>query len=205
MDQKNVIIAKEELNDLVGNIVTINDKDMALYESAFKEVFADGVKLSFMSMVFYATYTPELLIGLLEAGQFRDWLREAVEEEKHIGANNDYEYWEPSMDTERYGIKGKDVSNCTINIRELAKASYSKIAAANEWYGTPEGKEELGEYDLSERDIMDIKTIILGYPYLMRRYDYNEGFAKDIMEYTRIICKQICDDTEKEMSQKTGV
>ena len=57
--------------------------------------------------------------------------------------------------------------------------------------GTPEGKEELGEYDLSERDIMDIKTIILEYPYLMRRYDHDEGFAKEIMEYAGIIHKQL--------------
>ena len=181
--------AREQLNILLGNMITIEEADMAAYDKCFADVFKDGINFSYMSATFFAQFASEILVGALSSNPFRKFLSRAVAEERERSVPGTY--WEENMEQLRFGIPGKDYSADMADITSMMNTSYVKVMALNDWYGTSEGKAEFELYCLSGRAIRDIKSLVCEFPYLIRRYDYDKQFANEIMEYAGIVAEQI--------------
>lgn len=190
LDQKIIENAKDQFNILFQNMLVFEDEDMASYEACYENVFKNGINFSYMSTTFFAQFTGELLIGMYASNPFRKYLIKALDEEK---AYNDklIEYWDESMLENRFGIAGRDYENDTKDLYGMMNASYNKIKSLGEWFGTEDGKKEFEMYCLSRKAVKDIKRIACEYPYLVRRYDHDQTFAKDVMEYAGVIAQQI--------------
>lgn len=181
--------AKEQLSILVGNMFQITDEDMAGYDACYADVFKDGISFSFMSSTFYAQFAAEILVGCLSSNPFRKFLIQAIDEER--ARTEPGEYWQANMQELRFGIEGRDYAADKADLLDMMNVSYTKIMSLNNWYGTKEGKEEFDMYCLSRKASRDIRTVICQLPYLIRHYDYDVKFAKEIMEYAGIVAKQV--------------
>ena len=73
----------------------------------------------------------------------------------------------------------------------MKNTSYNKISSLNQWFGTDDGMKEFDMYCLSRKALKDMKRIICEYPYLIRKYDYDQEFANEIMEYAGIVAVQL--------------
>lgn len=189
--------AQHEFNVLMGNMFEFNDEDMAKYDACYADVFKDGINFSYMSATFYAQFASEILLAALSSNPFRKFVAHAIEEER--GRSEPGQYWDEGMNELRFGIPGKDYTADTRDLTAMMNASYVKIASINNWYGTKEGKEEFEMYCLSKRAVKDIKSMVCELPYLLRHYDYDAQFAKEIMEYAGIVANQI-----REMAGEEG-
>lgn len=181
--------AQEQFNILMGNMFQFNDEDMALYDRCYADVFKDGINFSYMSATFYAQFASEILLAALSSNPFRKFVVHAIEEER--GRTEPGTYWDESMEGLRFGIEGKDYEADTKELTDMMNVSYVKIMSLNNWYGTKEGKEEFEMYCLSKRAVKDIKSMVCELPYLLRHFDFDAGFAKEIMEYAGIVANQI--------------
>ena len=148
-----------------------------------------------MSVTFYAQFSAELLVGLLASNPLRKQLVQSLDEEK-AAIETPVEYWDDSMNENRFGIVGKDYKNDMRDLYGMMNISYNKIKSLSDWFGTAEGKKEFEMYCLSRKAKKDIKRIICEYPYLVRKYDHDETFAKEIMEYAGIVANQIIQASE---------
>ncbi|MBR1854608.1 MAG: hypothetical protein IJ794_15940 [Lachnospiraceae bacterium] len=187
--------AKLRFNTLLSNILEFKDEDTKLYDDAFADVFSDGINFSYMSAIFFAQYSAELLIAMICSNTLCEWLVAEIEEEKHRG-KEDMHYWEESMNEYRFGLPDLDYADDSTEIMFIAMDTYSKIEAINRWYGTDGGRKELEAFRstgrcMSSQSIRDMVKIVCEYPYLIRRYDFDKEFACDIMEYAGIIEKKI--------------
>jgi len=191
---QNTIDAKNQFNILFNNMFAFEDDDMGQYDACYSNVFSNGVNMSYMSLVFYAQFSAEILVGLLASNPFRKFLVESIENEKNR-SEADMQYWHESMNQKRFGIEGYDYTQDAAELMAMANESYVKVAALNDWFGTEEGKEEFEMYCLSKKAVRDIKTIVCNYPYLIRKYDYDMEFANEIMEYAGIVANQILNST----------
>lgn len=191
MSDANEILAnaKEQLSILVGNMFQITDEDMAGYDACYADVFKDGISFSFMSSTFYAQFAAEILVGCLSSNPFRKFLIQAIDAERE--RTEPGEYWQENMKDLRFGIEGRDYASDKADLLDMMNVSYTKIMSLNNWYGTKEGKEEFDMYCLSRKASRDIRTVICQLPYLIRHYDYDVKFAKEIMEYAGIVAKQV--------------
>jgi len=187
---KETVEAKKQFNQLFGNMFEFDDEDMANYDPCYEAVFSKGLNLSFMSLVFYAQFSAELLLGMLTSNSFRKYLIGEIDAEKGRAADA-MNYWSDSMNENRFGIIGRDYTQDKKDLEAFANDTYLKVAALNEWYGTEDGKKEFDMYCLSKKAVKDIKRIFVEYPYLIRRYDYDQKFATEIMEYAGIVANQI--------------
>lgn len=188
-DTKN---AMEQFNQLFGNMFTFTEEDMPAYDACYEDVFSRGITISFMSAVFYAQFSAELVVGLLASNPLRKYMIQELDKEKER-TEDTMKYWHESMNEKRFGLEGIDYTQDTQDLMEMANVSYIKAAALNDWFGTENGKKEFDMYCLSKKAVRDIKRIICEYPYLMRRYDYDQVFANEIMEYAGIVANQIAD------------
>lgn len=193
--------AMEQFNQLLGNMFVFNDEDMAQYDNCYADVFSKGVTFSYMSSVFFAQFSTEFLIGLLSSNPLREYVIKELDNEK-TRTKDDMTYWHKSMPTHRFGTPHVGYVDDTMDVMNMVDASYIKISSMNEWFGTEEGKKEFENYCLSKEDVRDIKRVVCEYPYLIRRYDYSEVFANEIMEYVGIIVRQIADANPKESEDK---
>ena len=187
---KETVEAKKQFNQLFGNMFEFDDEDMTNYDPCYEAVFSKGLNLSFMSLVFYAQFSAELLLGMLTSNSFRKYLIGEIDAEKGRAADA-MNYWSDSMNENRFGIIGRDYTQDKKDLEAFANDTYLKVAALNEWYGTEDGKKEFDMYCLSKKAVKDIKRIFVEYPYLIRRYDYDQKFATEIMEYAGIVANQI--------------
>ena len=183
---QNTVDAKIQFNELFSNMFVFSDDDMSAYDFCYENVFKTGINFSYMSCVFYAQYAAEILVGLLASNPFRKYLIGELDDEANR-PDDKRVYWEESMNVKRYGREGIDYSEDTKQIMAMANVSFEKIRALNEWYGTKEGQAEFDNYCLSKKAVKDIKRIICEFPHLMRRYDYDQNFANEIMEYAGIV------------------
>lgn len=181
--------AKEQLQLLVGNMFEITDEDMEGYDACYEAVFRDGINFSFMSATFYAQFAAEILVGCLSSNPFRKFLIQAIEAEKSRTESG--EYWQKDMPILRFGIPDRDYTPDIEDLLLMMNTSYTKIMSLNNWYGTKAGKEEFDMYCLSRKASRDIRTVICQLPYLIRHYDYDKKFAKEVMEYAGIVARQI--------------
>ena len=181
--------AKDQLNILLGNMFTFDDDDMANYDKCYSDVFRNGINFSYMSSTFYAQYAAEIMMAALSSNPFRKFIMAAIEAERT--RTEPGEYWHPSMSELRLGLPGKDYTRDVSDIVGMMNVSYVKLTSLNEWYGTDDGKEEFEMYCLSGRAVRDIKAMVCELPYLIRHYDWDETFAKEIMEYAGIVAAQI--------------
>ena len=181
--------SKENFNVLFGNMFKFDDEDMAYYSPCYESVFKDGVTISYMSSTFFAQFSAEILFGMIASNPFRKFLIHALDEEKVITAKRDY--WNESMNELRFGIAGKDYTNDTAELMAMMNTSYNKISSLNQWFGTDEGMKKFDMYCLSRKALKDMKRIICEYPYLIRKYDYDQEFANEIMEYAGIVAVQL--------------
>lgn len=181
---------KEQMNILFENIFVFDGADMACHDACYYDIFRKGVQFSFMSATFYAQFAPELLLGLFSSDPFRKFMAQAIDEEKAV-ANEPVEFWDETMKENRFGIVGRDYTNDIKDLNGMMNVSYNKIKSLGTWFGTPEGKKEFEEYNLSCDDKTVIKRIICELPYLFRKYDHDEAFAKEIMEYAGIVANQL--------------
>lgn len=188
-DTKN---AMEQFNQLFGNMFTFTEEDMSAYDACYEDVFSRGITTSFMSAVFYAQFSAELVVGLLASNPLRKYMIQELDKEKERPEDS-MKYWHESMEEKRFGREGIDYTQDTQDLMEMANVSYIKAAALNDWFGTENGKKEFEMYCLSKKAVKDIKRIICEYPYLIRRYDYDQTFANEIMEYAGIVANQIAD------------
>lgn len=180
--------AKNQFNQIFGNMMTFEDEDMTQYEACYADVFSEGVNLSYMGLIFYANYSAEIMLALLTSNPFRKFLIEELDKEK---ARTGGDYWNDSMRVKRFGIENPNLDQDKAEIMIIANDTYIKISALNKWFGTDEGKKEFDMYCLSKKAIRDMKRIICEYPYLIRRYDFDRTFANEIMEYAGIVATQI--------------
>ena len=181
--------SKENFNTLFGNMFVFEDEDMAYYGPCYENVFKDGITISYMSSTFFAQFSAEILVGMIASNPFRKFLIHALDEEK--AATGSREYWNDTMKDLRFGIPGKDYTNDKNDLMGMMNASYNKISALNQWFGTPDGIKEFDMYCLSRKALRDIKRVVCEYPYLIRKYDYDQTFAHEIMEYAGIVATQI--------------
>lgn len=188
--------AKEQYNKLFENMFVFNDADMAHYNTCFSDVFKKGINFSFMSATFYAQFSAELLVGSLASNPLRKKLVQAIDEEKAV-IEEPITYWDESMNENRFGIIGRDYKNDIKDLFGMMNISYDKIKSLSTWFGNPEGKKEFEQYNLTSDDITVIKRIIIEFPYLFRKYDHDEAFAKEIMEYAGIVANQIIGKQEE--------
>lgn len=196
MDPKQITEnAKEQFNILFENMFEFDDADMTNYNECFANVFKKGVNFSFMSVTFYAQFSAELLVGLLASNPLRKQLVQALDDEK-AAIETPVEYWDESMNENRFGIVGKDYKNDMKDLYGMMNVSYNKIKSLSDWFGTAEGKKEFEMYCLSRKAKKDIKRIICEYPYLVRKYDHDATFANEIMEYAGIVANQIIQASE---------
>lgn len=184
--------AMEQFNQLFGNMFVFNEEDMGQYDACYADVFSRGITTSFMSAVFYAQFSAELVVGLLASNPLRKFIIQELDKEKER-PEAEMVYWHESMSEKRFGLSGVDYTQDNADLMAMANASYIKAAALNDWFGTDEGKKEFELYCLSKKAVRDIKRIICEYPYLIRRYDYDKVFANEIMEYAGIVANQIAD------------
>ena len=182
--------SKEQLNILFENMFVFDDGDMEHFDTCFSDVFKKGVQFSFMSATFYAQFAAELLIGLLSSDRLRKLMAQAIDEEK-AAINEPVEYWDETMKEDRFGIVGKDYKNDIKSLNDMMNTSYNKIKSLSDWFGTAEGKKEFEMYCLSSKAKKDIKHIICEFPYLFRKYDHDEAFANEVMEYAGIVANQV--------------
>ena len=183
--------SKEQLNILFENMFVFDDGDMEHSDTCFYDVFKKGVQFSFMSATFYAQFAAELLIGLLASDPLRKLMAQAIDEEK-AAINEPVEYWNETMKENRFGIIGRDYKNDIKSLNDMMNTSYNKIKSLGTWFGTPEGKKEFEDsYPLTPEDMTVIKRIICEFPYLFRKYDHDEAFAKEVTEYAGIVANQI--------------
>lgn len=185
--------ARKSFNELFGNMFNFEEEDMAVYDECYKAVFSGGNNLSYMSTTFYAQFSAEILVGLLSSNPFRKFLVQELEKEEQ--RNEPGQYWNKTMPEKRFGIQGVDYKDDVADLLGMMQGSYTKIEALNEWFGTADGQKEFDMYCLSRKAIRDIKKIVCGYPYLVRRYDFEKEFANEIMEYAGIIAQQILQTT----------
>lgn len=181
---------RKQFNILFGNMFTFATEDMDGYMQCYEDVFSQGINFSFMSSTFYAQFSAEILLGMLTSNPFRKYLIQMLDEEKN-DVKTPMKYWDESMEEARFGIRNRDYQKDTADILAMMNGSYNKITSLNEWFGTSEGKKEFEMYCLSRKAIKDIKRVICEYPYLIRKYDHDENFAGEIMEYAGIIANQI--------------
>lgn len=178
-----------ELSKLFSNMFTFGAEDKARYDVCYASVFGSGANMSYMSATFFAQFAGEILVGMLASNPFRRFIDRALDEEstrKEPGT-----YWEPTMQQNRFGLAGKDYTADMQALIGMINDSYTKIASLNEWYGTSDGKKEFELYCLSKKATRNIRRAIVEFPYLVRRYDYDQQFAGEIMEYAGIVAAQI--------------
>lgn len=186
--QNETIEAMKQFNGFMGNIMTFVPEDMEAYEKCYADVFHDGMNFSYMSMVFYANYSAEILLAMLTSNPFRKFLIEALDaEEKRTNGD----YWNDTMRTKRFGIPNPNADRDKAELMIIANDTFTKISSLNQWFGTEDGKKEFDMYCLSRKALRDMKRIVCEYPYLIRKYDYDRGFANEIMEYAGIVANQI--------------
>ena len=188
--QQSTIDAKEQFNKLFGNMMTFSDDDMIQYDSCYEDVFKSGINYSFMSCVFFAQYSAEILMGMLASNPFRKYLITCLDDEANYDAS-ELKYWHESMNEKRFGIEGYNYDKDKVDIMAMANDTFIKISALNDWFGTDEGSKEFDMYCLSKKAVRDIKRIICEYPYLMRKYDHDQYFANEIMDYASIVMREI--------------
>ncbi len=187
--------AKEQFNILFENMFEFDDADMAGYDTCYADVFKKGITFSYMSVTFFAQFSAELLVGMLASAPLRKMLVKALDEEK-ADINKPFEYWDESMLDKRLGIPGRDYQKDIKDLYDMMNTTYIKIKSLSDWFGTDEGKKEFEMYELNRDAKRDIKRIACEYPYLIRKYDHDEKFTQEIMEYAGIIAKQIIQASE---------
>ena len=190
---------REQMNKLFKNMFVLTNEDMQLYDACFSNVFSGGITFSYMTATFYAQFAGEILVGMLSSNPFRRFLTTALDEEaKREGRGK---YWHESMATKRFGLPGVDYTADMEDLKSMMNTSYMKIESLSNWYGTDEGRSEFDLYCLSNKAIRDIKRVIMEFPYLIRRYDFDQQFAGEIMEYAGIVAAQIKEAVEGENKQ----
>lgn len=190
---------REQMNKLFKNMFVFTNEDMQLYDACFSNVFSGGITFSYMTATFYAQFAGEILVGMLSSNPFRRFLTTALDEEaKREGRGK---YWHESMATKRFGLPGVDYTADMEDLKSMMNTSYMKIESLSNWYGTDEGRSEFDLYCLSNKAIRDIKRVIMEFPYLIRRYDFDQQFAGEIMEYAGIVAAQIKEAVEGENKQ----
>ena len=186
--------ARQQLNALFGNMFQFDEADMQKYDACFRNVFGGGVTFSYMSATFYAQFAGEILVGALASNPFRRFLEAALDEE--AAREERGTYWEASMPLKRFGLPDYDYTADMADMTAMMNDSYLKLASLNEWYGTPDGKNEFDMYCLSVKALRGIKRMIVEFPYLIRRFDFDQEFAGQIMEYAGIVAHQIREAAE---------
>lgn len=181
--------SRQQFNVLLGNMVLFAPDDMEMYDACYKKVFGGGLTFSYMSATFFAQFAAEILLGMLSSNPLRRFLVDILDKEAAWDGPN--EYWDPSMEKLRFGLPGVDYKDDIKELRGMMDDSYMKILSLNEWYGTDEGKHEFEMYCLSNRAVRDLKRIVLEFPYLIRRYDFDQRFAGEIMEYAGVVAEQV--------------
>ncbi len=190
---------REQMNKLFKNMFVFTNEDMQMYDACFSNVFSGGITFSYMTATFYAQFAGEILVGMLSSNPFRRFLTTALDEEaKREGRGK---YWHESMATKRFGLPGVDYTADMEDLKSMMNTSYMKIESLSNWYGTDEGRSEFDLYCLSNKAIRDIKRVIMEFPYLIRRYDFDQQFAGEIMEYAGIVAAQIKEAVEGENKQ----
>jgi len=187
--------AQKQFNDLFGNMFKFEESDMTAYDACYAEVFKKGINFSYMASTFYAQFAAELFVGMLASNPFRKYLVQALDDEKIC---TDFTFWEESMNQNRFGIPDRDYKQDKMDIMIMMNDTYTKISELNKWFGTADGRKEFDMYCLSRKAIRDIKRIVCEFPYLIRKYDHDETFAKEIMEYAGIVEKKIIQTAGKE-------
>lgn len=181
---------KKQMNILFENMFVFDDADMACLDTCYYDIFKRGVQFSFMSATFYAQFAAELLVGLLASAPLRRRMAQDIDEEKAV-VNEPVEFWDETMKENRFGIVGRDYTKDIEDLKGMMNVSYGKIKSLSTWFGTPEGKKEFEQYNLTSDDMTAIKRIICEFPYLFRKYDHDEAFANEIMEHAGIVANQI--------------
>ena len=190
---------REQMNKLFKNMFVFTNEDMQMYDACFSNVFSGGITFSYMTATFYAQFAGEILVGMLSSNPFRRFLTTALDEEaKREGRGK---YWHESMATKRFGLPGVDYTADMEDLKSMMNTSYMKIESLSNWYGTDEGRSEFDLYCLSNKAIRDIERVIMEFPYLIRRYDFDQQFAGEIMEYAGIVAAQIKEAVEGENKQ----
>lgn len=187
--------AKKQFNILFENMFEFDDEDMANYDACYAAVFKKGINFSYMSATFFAQFTAEILVGMLASNPLRKQFIQALDEEKARG-DAEIMYWDESMIDKRFGIPGRDYQEDIKDLYGMMNTTYIKIKSLSDWFGTDEGQKEFEMYCLSRKAKRDIKRIACEFPYLIRKYDHDEKFAKEIMEYAGIVAKQIIQSSE---------
>ena len=193
--RSDVFAAMNRFNELFGNMFRFEAEDMKNYETCYAEVFRNGTNFSFMSSVFFAQFSTEILLGLLASEPFRKYVIEQLDEEKEC--HGICEYWHENMRTSRFGLKNHDYTRDNENLMNMMNGTYIRIQSLNEWYGTDEGKSAFESYKLSVDSKNDIKRITCEYPYLIRRFDHDKRFANEIMEHAGCISETLRQKTHK--------
>lgn len=193
---KEALTAKEQFNDLLGNVMVFDDSDMEQYERCYADVFSDGVNLTYMGLIFFSSYSAEILLAMLTSNPFRKFVIEHLDEEKKRESGSGT-YWDPDMNEKRFGVENESADKDKHEILLVANDTFTKIYELNKWFSTEDGKKELDMYCLSNKAIRDMKRIICEYPYLIRRFDFNAAFANEIMEYAGIVHRQIVQVNDK--------
>ena len=157
----------KQFNTMFGNVLTFKPEDMQTYPACYDNVFKDGINFSFLSSVFFAEFSAELFIVILASAPIRKFLIESLDKEACY-SSSETEYWNKTMEKNRFGIPGRDYTKDINDISNMMNATYIKISSLNDWYGTAEGKEELSLYGLTDEVKSDIKRIICEYPYLIK-------------------------------------
>lgn len=184
---------------LLGNMFQFTDSDMDMYDKCYRDVFGGGLNFSYMSATFFAQFASEILVGALSSNPFRRFISSALDQEAMREGPG--EYWNESMAVARFGRPGVNYSTDVKDVVAMMNDSYLKILGLNEWYGTEEGKQEFEMHCLSNKAVCDLKRMVLEFPYLIRRYDYDQDFAGEIMEYAGVVAEQIRRAAEKSGQQ----
>lgn len=183
--------AKDQFNILFSNLFQFEDEDMVAYDKCYADVFRDGPNMSYMSATFFAQFAAEIFVGLLSSDPLRRVILSAIEDERGRNPEGLPQWWDEGMADKRFGIAGRDYTEDVKDLTAMMNESYNKIATLNQWYGSEEGKKEFEMYCLSREAVASLKSIILEFPYLVRRYDYDKAFAGEIMEYASITAIQV--------------
>ncbi len=194
IDKKSLDDVRDQINKLFKNMFVFDDEDMKMYDACFANVFGGGMTFSYMTATFYAQFAAEILVGMLSSNPFRRFLTNALDEEAKRSERG--KYWHESMAVKRFGLPGVDYTADMEDLKGMMNTSYMKIESLSNWYGTAEGRNEFDLYCLSTKAIRDIKRVVMEFPYLIRRYDFDQQFAGEIMEYAGIVAAQIKEAVE---------
>ena len=170
----------EKLNAIFGNVLTFTEDDMPLFDTALLETSEnENFAMSYMSVIFYSQFIIETYVGSLVSKKMRKIILEQLDDEvKH--QSGDRPYWHENMQTDHLGRTDLPAEQLESDLKQIllvAEQAYVRLAALNDWYASPEGKEKLDEYCLTNRAIREVKQILLQLPYLMRRFDRDKDFA----------------------------